>query len=327
MQRSPNWEFRVRMPLSDDFGDPYLIPHAEMSEQLLPQAQTQNSRSAASPAVEVRIENLYKSFGSHRVLDGINLEVYCGEMIALVGGSGSGKTTLLRHIIGLDQPDRGRVLIADHESEGSPLVDLATLNAAGMESLQRHWAVVFQGNALLSDLTVGDNIALPLREVQGLDEPTIRRKVCDVVREVVLDPDEVLDLTIHELSGGMAKRVGIARALALDPILLLYDEPTTGLDPQVAEKIQDLIGAVHHGKTGLGFARTTIVITHDKDMLYRLRPRIIMVDAGRILFDGTYEAFCHSNSPVIRPYFELMPGLHQGLDRSVDPPSTQQIPS
>jgi phospholipid/cholesterol/gamma-HCH transport system ATP-binding protein len=262
-------------------------------------------------------------FGSHRVLDGINLEVRSGEMLAIVGGSGNGKSTLLRQIIGLDHPDRGRVLVADHESDGSPLVDLATLNTAGMESLERHWAVVFQGNALLSGHTVGFNIAAPLREVQGLDGSIVRRKVQDVVREVALDPDKDLDLTIDQLSGGMAKRVAIARALALDPILLLYDEPTTALDPQVAEKIQDLMRSVHQQKTASGFARTSFIITHDKDMLYRLGPRIIMLDAGRITFDGTYDAFSQSNSPAIRPYFELMPELHQRPTNSVDRASGQ----
>ena len=283
------------------------------------QKQTPNQETSSSPAVEIRIEDVYKSFGSHRVLDGINLVVNSGEMIAVVGGSGSGKTTLLRHIIGLEHPDRGRVLLADHESEGSPLVDLATLNAVGMERLQRHWAVVFQGNALLSGHTVGENIALPLREVQDLDKSTIRSKVREVVREVALDPDRDLHLTVNQLSGGMARRVAIARALALDPILLLYDEPTTGLDPQVAQQIQDLIGSVNNGITASGLRRTSLLITHDKDMLYRLGPRIVMLDAGRVLFDGTYDAFRQSNSPAVRPYFELMPKLHQRLGGSVDP--------
>jgi phospholipid/cholesterol/gamma-HCH transport system ATP-binding protein len=193
-----------------------------------------------------------------------------------------------------------------------------------MERLQRHWAVVFQRNALLLAQTVGYNIALPLREVQGLEESTIRSKVNEVVREVALDPDRDLDLTIDQLSGGMAKRVAIARALAVDPVLLLYDEPTTGLDPQVAEHIQDLIGSVHQRKTASGFARTSLFITHDKDMLYRLGPRIIMLDAGRILFDGTYEAFRNSNSPAIRPYFELMPKFHQPLAGSIDPATHRQ---
>jgi phospholipid/cholesterol/gamma-HCH transport system ATP-binding protein len=289
----------------------------------MPPVPEQNRGAMASPGVEIQIENLYKSFGSRNVLDGINLEVRRGEMVAIVGGSGNGKSTLLRLTIGLDHPDRGRVLVADHEAAGSPLVDLATLNAAGMESLERHWAVVFQDNALLSGQTVGFNIGLPLREVQDLDESTVRKKVQDAVREVALDPDKDLSLTTDQLSGGMAKRVAIARALALDPILLLYDEPTTGLDPQVAEKIQDLIGTVHQGKTASGFARTSLIITHDKDLLFRLQPRIVMLDGGRILFEGTYEEFGHSNSPAIRPYFELMPRLQQRLDGPAEPASDQ----
>lgn len=181
-----------------------------------------------------------------------------------------------------------------------------------MQRLERHWAVVFQGNALLSGKTVGDNIALPLREVQRLDESTIRRKVNEVVREVALNPDRDLGLKIDELSGGMAKRVAIARALALDPILLLYDEPTTGLDPEVAEEIQDLIASVHRAKTSSGFTRTSLLITHDKEMLYRLRPRIVMLDREHVLFDGTYEAF--QNLPAAKPYFELMPSLHERVE-------------
>ncbi len=289
----------------------------------MPQVPEQNRGAMASPGVEIHIENLYKSFGSRNVLDGINLQVRRGEMVAIVGGSGNGKSTLLRLTIGLDHPDRGRVLVADREAAGSPLVDLATLNAAGMESLERHWAVVFQGNALLSGHTVGFNIGLPLREVQDLDESTVRKKVQDAVREVALDPDKDLSLTTDQLSGGMAKRVAIARALALDPILLLYDEPTTGLDPQVAEKIQDLIGSVHQGKTASGFARTSLIITHDKDLLFRLRPRIIMLEGGRVLFEGTYEEFGRSNSPAIRPYFELMPRLQQRPDGSAEPAADQ----
>jgi phospholipid/cholesterol/gamma-HCH transport system ATP-binding protein len=302
-----------------------------MKEQPLAQTSSANPASAIGPHVEIRVENLYKSFGDRDVLDGVNLEVHNGEMIALVGGSGSGKTTLLRHIIGLDHPDKGRVLVADHESQGAPLVDLGTLDAKGMERLQRHWGVVFQGNALLSGKTVAYNIALPLREVQHLDESTVRSRVDQAVREVALDPIKDLGLTVDQLSGGMAKRVAIARALALDPILLLYDEPTTGLDPQVSEQIQDLIGAVHHRRTASRFNRTSLLITHDKAMLYRLEPRIVMLDAGRIVFDGSYEAFQNSDSPVTRPYFDLMPRLHQRLDGSEDPatqkPALRPVPT
>ena len=269
---------------------------------------TREDPAAASD--EIRIDRLSKLFGGRRVLDGINLVVRRAEMIAIVGGSGTGKTTLLRIIIGLEHPDQGCVLLADHVSAGSPLVDLATLDPESMERLERHWGVVFQGNALLSGRSVEANIALPLREVQNLDESIISRKVREALREVALDPEKDLDLTADQLSGGMAKRVAIARALAKDPILLLYDEPTTGLDPYVAEEIQLLIKSTHYKKTPSGFPRTSIFITHDKELLYRLQPRIIMLDSANIVFDGTYEAFQNSDSPIIRPYFDLMPRLH-----------------
>src|SRR6202161_2045813 len=274
------------------------------------------------PCVEILIQNLHKSFGSHRVLDGINLEVGTGNMIAIVGGSGNGKSTLLRQIIGLDHPDEGRVCVADHESKDSPLIDLAKVKTAGMESLERHWGVVFQANALLSGQTVGFNIGLPLREVQNLGESTVRTRVQNVLREVALDPEKVVDLTTDQLSGGMAKRVAIARALAVDLILVFYDEPTTGLDPQVADKIQDLIGSVHRGKTASGFSRTSLIITHDKELLFRLQPRVVMLDAGKMVFDGTYEDFGRSDSPAIRPYFNLMPQLQQHVRGSAGARST-----
>lgn len=246
------------------------------------------------------------------MLDGINLNVDSGEMIAIVGGSGTGKTTLLRQMIGLEHPDQGRVLLADHESASSPLVDLATLNAPRMERIERHCGMVFQGNALFSGRTVEANLALTLREVQRLDEPTVARKVRKAMCDVVLDPDKVLALRVDELSGGMAKRVAIARALVEDPVLLLYDEPTTGLDPRVAEEIQCLIKSTHQRKAASGFPRTSVLVTHDKEMLYRLQPRIVMLDGGHILFDGTYANFQNSNSQMIRPYFDLMPRLQSG---------------
>jgi phospholipid/cholesterol/gamma-HCH transport system ATP-binding protein len=281
-----------------------------MNRPIPPQEPTSAREGPSAAPVEIQIEQLSKSFGSHRVLDGINLIVASSEMIAIVGGSGKGKSTLLRHIIGLEHPDQGRVLLADHESAGSPLVDLGTLSTTGMERLERHWGVVFQGNALLSGWSVEANIALPLREVQHLDESTVSRRVREVLREVALDPEQDSHLIVDELSGGMAKRVAIARALAKDATLLVYDEPTTGLDPLVAERIQILIESTHHKKSPSGFPRTSVIVTHDKEMLYRLQPRIIMLDGGHIIFDGTYGAFQNSDLPIIRPYFDLMPRLH-----------------
>ena len=260
--------------------------------------------------VEIRVEALEKSFGDRPVLRGVDLQVNRGEMVAIVGGSGSGKTVLMRHIVGHFRPDRGRVLVADHEADNTPLVDLATLDEDGLDRLRTHWAIVFQHNALFSG-TVYDNIALGLREVKQLSGPEIDKIVRKEVKAVGLDIDRVLQLNRDELSGGMAKRVAIARALALDPLLLLYDEPTTGLDPHLAEQIQDLIAANHRCPHGDGSPRTTVVVTHDKDLLHRLRPRVVMLAEGRVFFDGDYPAFQKSDAPEIRPYLERMDSLHR----------------
>lgn len=261
------------------------------------------------PATEIRVENLHKSFGANHVLRGVNLSINRGEIIAIVGGSGSGKTVLLEQIIGQMRPDQGKVWLADHESEDSPLVELSTLNEAGMDRLRIHWAVVFQSNALFSG-TVEENISLALQYVQGLDDAETQKRVRRAIQAVGLEPDDVLPIQRDQLSGGMAKRVAIARALALDPLLMFFDEPTTGLDPEHAKLIENLILTTYKQEQA-GVSRTTLIVTHDKDLLYRLRPRVIMLHEGQVFFDGSYTAFEQSDSPIIRPYFELMPVLHQ----------------
>jgi len=259
---------------------------------------------------EVRVENLHKSFGRNYVLRGVNLEIARGEMVAIVGSSGCGKTVLLKHMIGHLEPDRGRVLVADHEAAGAPLVDLATLNPEQMDRLRRHWAVVFQRNALFTG-TVYENIALGLEDVKGMVEPEIGRRIHDVVASVGLDPDQVPQMSRESLSGGMAKRVAVARALALDPLLFFYDEPTTGLDPELSQRIQDLVQDVHNRKTSTGIQRTTIIVTHDIGLLCRLQPRVVMLKQGTVLFDGPAEAFEKFDSPHIKPYVDMMPVLHR----------------
>jgi phospholipid/cholesterol/gamma-HCH transport system ATP-binding protein len=264
-------------------------------------------------AVEVRVEGLCKSFDGRLVLDRVNLEVRRGELVAIVGSSGSGKTTLLRHLTGHFAPDRGRVLLADHERAGSPLVDLAMLDRAEMEGLERHFAVVFQQNGLLSG-TVFDDVALPLRLVQGLAEGAVRDRVANVLRAVGLDVNEVGSAGVDQLSGGMAKRVAIAAALALDPALILYDEPTAGLDPARSWQVQELIQAVHLRPTATQLPRTSLVVTHEKDLLDRLQPRIVMLEDGRVVFDGTYAAFRQSDLPAIQPYITATPAPHGPSD-------------
>jgi phospholipid/cholesterol/gamma-HCH transport system ATP-binding protein len=266
------------------------------------------SKTDGAPSLEIRVEKLHKSFGENYVLRGVNLSVDRGEMMAIVGGSGCGKTVLLELMIGQMRADHGRIWLADHESDGSPLVDLATLDDAGMDRLRIHWAVVFQRNALLSG-TVAESVSLPLLLVKGLEEKETRRWVQPALQAVGLNPHEVLLIKRDELSGGTAKRVAIARALAMEPLLIFFDEPTTGLDPESSDLIQDLILKTYQTIQD-GFRRTTLIVTHDKDLLYRLRPRVVMLHDGTIFFDGSYSSFEESDSPIIRPYFELMPVLH-----------------
>lgn len=264
---------------------------------------------ADGSAVEIRVEGLWKSFGGHEVLRGVDLEVRRHELVAIVGGSGCGKTVLLDHLIGLMAPTRGRVLVADHSAAGAPLRDLSTLGEEEMDRIRLRWAVVFQRNALFSG-TVEENVSFWLRENSALGEEEIRARVEESLRSVGFEVDRtLLGKDRDELSGGMAKRVAIARALAMRSTLIFYDEPTTGLDPTHAKQIHELVRTTHEERVN-GERRTTVIVTHDKDLLRRLRPRVVMLHEGSVSFDGTYEAFSESGSPIIRPYFELMTGLH-----------------
>jgi phospholipid/cholesterol/gamma-HCH transport system ATP-binding protein len=171
--------------------------------------------------------------------------------------------------------------------------------------------VVFQRNALFSG-SVFDNIALWLREVKNLADDDIETIACRVLKAVDLPADDAfLKHPTEGLSGGMAKRLAVARALSMNPTTLFYDEPTTGLDPTSAAHIHDLIVATHEEERPGEPARTTVIITHDKDLLSRLQPRTVLLHRGRVFFDGTLAEFEASDSPEIRPYFEVMPVLHQ----------------
>lgn len=267
---------------------------------------------ATPTAVEITIRGLAKAFDGRPVLRGVDLDIAAGAFVAVVGGSGCGKSVLLNHILGLLRPDEGRVLTADPADPAGPMLNLGTLSAEAMADLHVHWGVVFQRNALFSG-SVLDNIALWPTEVRGMGEAEIESVARRVLAAVGLPADRAfLDGRVEALSGGMAKRVAVARALAMEPRCMFFDEPTTGLDPVTASQIQDLLMDTHNrGNAVGGRTRTTIVITHDKDLLYRLRPRVVMLHEGRVFFDGPFAAFEDSDSPIIRPYFELMPVLHQ----------------
>lgn len=264
------------------------------------------------------------------VLRDIDVEVRAGEIICVVGASGSGKTVLLDHLVGLLVPTTGRVLAADHNAppgaSGTPMLrDLAAISEDQLDLIRLHWAVVFQRNALFSG-TVRENVALWLGEHTTLDGRSIDARVRESLASVALDVRDVIDKDRDALSGGMAKRVAIARAIACDPLVVFYDEPTTGLDPMVAATIHDLIFKTHNQPAGQGFVlkdldgaipagragarRTTIIVTHDRDLLRRIRPRVVMLHDAGVCFDGPFEAFAKSDLAPAQAYLAQMPVLH-----------------
>jgi len=264
------------------------------------------------PPIEILIEGLHKSFDCNHILKGIDLTIRRNSIVAIVGGSGCGKTVLLNHILGLLDPDQGRVQVADHDKQGSPLVDLGGLTPNQIDHIHMHWGVVFQKNALFSG-SVYENIELWLSEVKNMENREIMPIARKVLEAVALpQDDDFLDRDVYDLSGGMAKRLAVARALAMKPLVIFYDEPTTGLDPTSAAQIHDLIVSTHDEFREAGHDRTTVIITHDKDLLNRLRPRTVMLHEGQVFFDGPLDEFEKSDSPKIRPYFDIMPILQRG---------------
>jgi phospholipid/cholesterol/gamma-HCH transport system ATP-binding protein len=266
-----------------------------------------------TPPPEIVVEGLYKAFGGKPVLRGVDLTIWGGELVAIVGGSGCGKTVLLKHLTGHFAPDSGRVLVADHEGAENRLVDIHTLPDRELDRIRARWGVVFQRNALLTG-SVFHNLAMMPRELRGMSDAEILPRAKKALRDVGLDPDLVIHRDREELSGGMAKRVAIARALVMDPPLIVYDEPTSGLDPEMCNQIHELIRSTHNAAPGHDAAnkpilRTTIVVTHDTGLLHRLEPRVVMLHAGRVRFDGDYEAFVTSDDPHIAPYLGDMAHL------------------
>jgi len=258
---------------------------------------------------EIQIENLHKYFDDNKVLQGVDLAFNSGELIAIVGGSGCGKTVLLNTVLGQYAPDKGNVKILDRSKKVWKLKKLADFSEIEIDNVHKHWGVVFQRNALFSG-SVFFNIALWLREIKGMDDDAILPIAVRALEAVGLPSDQVfLQTSNNDLSGGMAKRVAIARAISMDPYLFFYDEPTTGLDPVSSAHIHDLIYSIHNVPVGNGPGKTSIIITHDKDLLMRLRPRVVMLHQGRVHFDGAFAEFESADSDVIHPYFKLMPLL------------------
>lgn len=239
-----------------------------------------------SHGVGIQIENLNKSFGDHRVLKDINLSIRPGETFSIIGPSGTGKSLLLKHIVKLEKADTGNILIDDHDidEEGHPNVPKGY-----------RYSMVFQSSALFNSLTVGENVGLWLREKRICKEPRIRRIIREKLRLVGLEGKE--DLRTSELSGGMKKRVAIARSLAMNPDLILYDEPTAELDPVTSDELARVIQNLKQ-KVNL----TTIIVSHDLNFALYLSDRVAMMSDGRIVEVGTPEEIKKSQNPVVRNF-------------------------
>jgi len=224
----------------------------------------------------VRVVGLVKRFGDRTVLDGVDLEVYPGETMVVMGGSGCGKSTLLRHMIGSMWPDEGRVELFGQ--------DLSDLSENELDALRRRFGILFQSGALFNSITVGENVALPLREHTDLDDDTI--EIIVRIKLELVGLRYAVDLMPSEISGGMKKRAGLARAIALDPEILFYDEPSAGLDPVTSAEIDQLMIDL---SSKLGVA--SVVVTHEMDSAFRIADRMAMLDAGVMLKTGPRKDF------------------------------------
>ena len=237
----------------------------------------------------IKLCDVHLSFGDRVVLNGIDLVVNERETVCVLGGSGAGKSTVLRLILGLIRPDTGEILVQGRDMSISPYADVL--------EMRRDMGMVFQGAALFDSLTVLDNVGFYLFEHTGLPEVEIADRVAAVLEMVDLNPSDVLDLLPSELSGGMKKRVGLARALIHEPCLLLYDEPTSGLDPITTRTIDELILKLQRE---LGV--TSVVVTHDLESAFRIADRLALLCEGNIVFEGTESEMRETTDPYVREF-------------------------
>lgn len=235
----------------------------------------------------IEIRDLHKKLGSLDVLRGVSLSISTGESIVIIGRSGSGKSVLLKHIIGLIRPDQGSILV-----DGT---DITRLDDEERRRMRRRFGMLFQGAALFDSMSVDENVGLGLREHTRLSGDEIDTKVRERLAMVGLDGIE--EMRPASLSGGMKKRVALARAVAVDPEYVLYDEPTTGLDPITADAINDLIRNLQQR-----LRVTSIVVTHDMVSAFKVGDRIAMLHEGRIIFDGTPEEVQRTDDPIVQQF-------------------------
>jgi phospholipid/cholesterol/gamma-HCH transport system ATP-binding protein len=240
----------------------------------------------------ISAENVVKKFGDRVILNGITLDIYRGETFVIMGGSGCGKSTFLRHLIGALKPDSGKVSVLGK--------DLAGLDEDGLDAVKKKIGMCFQSAALFDSMTVGDNVSLPLREHTKLD-----KSVIDIVVKMKLEMVGLRgfeDLMPSQLSGGMRKRVGLARAIVMDPEIIFYDEPTAGLDPIVAGVIDKLILDLSKK-----LSITSVVVTHDMKSVFSIADRVAMLYEGRVLEVGRSDEMKNSKNPMVQQFIAGSP--------------------
>lgn len=235
----------------------------------------------------IRFIDVHTALGGRPILQGLNLTVYRGETLAMIGGSGQGKSVTLRHIVGILKPDRGRVIV-----DG---MDIGAADGAALDRIHATVGYCFQGSALLGSLSVYDNVALPLRMREGAGEAEVRERVMRALGVVGLM--KRVALMPSDLSGGMRKRVGLARAIVTNPQIILYDEPTSGLDPVTANVIHSLIEKLHRT-----LRVTSVIVTHDMEAAYKVADRIALLHAGRVVAAGTSAQIRSSADPTVRQF-------------------------
>ena len=242
---------------------------------------------SGDPVVELR--DVHRAFRGVEVLRGVSLRVGAGESFSLVGGSGSGKSVCLKHVVGLLRPDRGSVRVFGEEVAALPEPELVPI--------RRRIGMVFQGAALFDSLDVFENVAYPIREHREWPEARVAERVAECLAAVGLPGVE--RQTPDELSGGMRKRVGIARAIALEPELVLYDEPTTGLDPANARRIGALIQELQRQ-----LRATSLIVTHDMELCFEISDRIGLLREGRLVVEGPADELRHADHPELRAFLD-----------------------
>jgi phospholipid/cholesterol/gamma-HCH transport system ATP-binding protein len=252
----------------------------------------QATSTATQPETMISLRNLRVSYGEREILHGINFDVMHGETLVILGGSGSGKSTLLRTLVGLEKPSSGEIWLKGK--------NIAAISSDEMDEIRKRIGMSFQGGALFGSMTVGENVALPLREHTRLEDSTI-----EIILRLKLDQVGLSGFENYmpsQLSGGMKKRAAVARALAMDPEILFFDEPSAGLDPIIAAGVDQLILELKQA-----FHMTIIVVTHELASAFLIADRMVLIDKGNVVAIGSKEEMQSSTHPRVRQFLDRIP--------------------